>query len=153
MIRISKLTDYGTVILALLAGDPERPRAAAEVSERTRIALPTVSKLLKKLQRTGLVTSTRGSHGGYRLALPPNEITAARILDALEGPVAITECSGQHSSCGLESNCSVGSAWQRVNGAIRKALNDITLAQLSGTDRGTTMATVPLHRMTRTRPE
>jgi FeS assembly SUF system regulator len=153
MIRISRLTDYATVILALLASDPERPLAAAEVSERTRIALPTASKLLKKLQRTGLVTSTRGSHGGYQLALPASEITAAKILDALEGPVAITECSGEHSSCGLESNCSVGSAWQRVNAAIRKALNDITLAQLSGKERSVTTATVPLHRMIRSRHE
>ena len=153
MLRISKLTDYGTVILALLASNPERPLAAAEVSERTRIALPTVSKLLKKLQRTGLVISTRGSHGGYQLARPAHEVTAARILDALEGPVAITECSGAHSSCGLESNCSVGHAWQRVNSAIRKALNDITLAQLSGTERTVVTATVPLNRMTRSRHE
>ena len=153
MLRISKLTDYGTVILALLASDPERPLAAAEVSERTRIALPTVSKLLKKLQRTGLVISTRGSHGGYQLARPAHEVTAAGILDALEGPVAITECSGAHSSCGLESNCSVGNAWQRVNAAIRKALTDITLAQMSGTERNVTTATVPLNRMTRSRHE
>jgi FeS assembly SUF system regulator len=148
MLRISKLTDYGTVILALLASQPQRSLPAAEVAERTRIALPTVSKLLKKLQRSGLVISTRGSHGGYQLASPANEITAARILDALEGPVAITECSGQHSSCGLESNCSVGHAWQRVNAAIRRALNDVTLAQLSGTERTGTTATIPLSRMT-----
>ena len=153
MLRISKLTDYGTVILALLARDPERPLAAAEVAERTRIALPTVSKLLKKLQRTGLVISTRGSHGGYQLARAPSEVTAAGILDALEGPMAITECSGEHSSCGLESSCSVGNAWQRVNAAIRKALTDITLAQLSGTERTVTTATVPLNRMTRGRHE
>src|SRR4051794_13271153 len=153
MLRISKLTDYGTIILAHLASHSDQQLAAAEVSERTRIALPTVSKLLKKLQRTGLVTSTRGSHGGYQLALPASEVTAAKILDALEGPVAITECSGQHSSCDLESSCSVGSAWQRVNGAIRKALNDITLAQLSGTERSSTTATIPLNRMIRSRHE
>ncbi|MBB6091521.1 FeS assembly SUF system regulator [Povalibacter uvarum] len=148
MLRISKLTDYGTVILAYLASQPDRLLAAAEVAERTRVALPTVSKLLKTLQRSGLVTSTRGSHGGYQLALPAAEITAARILDALEGPFAITECSGQHSSCGIESNCRVGHVWQRVNSAIRRALNDVTLAQLAGVERaGTT--TIPLTRITR----
>lgn len=152
MLRISKLTDYGTVILALLASEPQRSLAAAEVAERTRIALPTVSKLLKKLQRTGLVISTRGSLGGYQLATPASEVTAAKILDALEGPMAITECSGEHSSCGLESNCNVGHAWQRVNAAIRKALNDITLAQMSGMERSATTS-VPLTRMTRVRPE
>lgn len=148
MLRISKLTDYGTVILAYLASQPDRLLAAAEVAERTRIALPTVSKLLKSLQRSGLVTSTRGSHGGYQLALPAAQITAARILDALEGPFAITECSGQHSSCGIESNCRTGHVWQRVNSAIRRALNDVTLAQLAGVER-TVTTTIPLTRITR----
>ena len=147
MLRISKLTDYGTVILAHLASQPDRQFAAAEVAERTRIALPTVSKVLKRLQRAGLVSSTRGSLGGYQLAQPASEITAAKILDALEGPFAITECSGQHSNCGIESNCRVGHVWQRVNGAIRRALTDITLAQLAGLERGTT--SVPLTRLVR----
>jgi FeS assembly SUF system regulator len=147
MLRISKLTDYGTVILACLAAQPARLWTAAEVAECTHVGLPTVSKLLKKLQRSGLVTSTRGSHGGYQLARPATEITAARILDALEGPFAITECSGQHSHCGIESSCRVGYAWQRVNGAIRRALSDISLAQLAGTERVT--ATVPLSRLMR----
>jgi FeS assembly SUF system regulator len=105
MLRISKLTDYGTVILACLAAQPDRLWTAAEVAERTHVGQPTVSKLLKKLQRSGLVRSTRGSHGGYQLARPAAEITAARILDALDGPFAITECSGQHSHCGIESSC------------------------------------------------
>lgn len=148
MLRISKLTDYGTVILACLASQADRLWTAAEVAERTRVGLPTVSKLLKKLQRSGLVISTRGSHGGYQLACPPNEISAARILDALEGPFAITECSGQHSNCAHEPNCRVGHAWQKVNAAIRRALNDVTLAQLAGIER-VVVTSVPLTRMTR----
>ena len=148
MLRISKLTDYGTVILACLASEQTRLWTASEVAERTRVGLPTVSKLLKKLQRAGLVVSTRGSHGGYHLARAPGEITAAHILDALEGPFAITECSGEHSTCGLESNCRVGHAWQRVNSAIRRALSEISLAQLAGMERGV-IATVPLSRLVR----
>lgn len=148
MLRISKLTDYGTVILAHLASRPDRQFAAAEVAERTRIALPTVSKVLKTLQRAGLVSSTRGSLGGYQLAQPASEITAAKILDALEGPFAITECSGEHSSCGIESNCQVGHVWQRVNSAIRRALNDVTLAQLAGVERGSSTS-IPLTRISR----
>jgi FeS assembly SUF system regulator len=147
MLRISKLTDYGTVVLACLASQPDRLWTASEVAECTRVALPTVSKLLKKLQRSGLVISARGSHGGYQLASPPAQISAVRILDALEGPFAITECSGQHSHCGIESNCRVGHTWQRVNGTIRRALSDISLAQLAGIERGTT--TVPLTRLVR----
>jgi FeS assembly SUF system regulator len=148
MLRISKLTDYGTVVLACLAAQSERLMTAAEVAERTKVGLPTVSKLLKKLQRSGLVTSTRGSHGGYQLARPASEITAARILDALEGPFALTECSGQHSNCGIEASCRVGHAWQKVNAAIQRALNDISLAQLSGTERAATN-TFPLTRVAR----
>ena len=144
MLRISKLTDYGTVILACLASQTDRLWTAAEVAERTRVGLPTVSKLLKKLQRSGLVISTRGSHGGYH----PAEISAARILDALEGPLAITECSGQHSNCGIESNCRVGHVWQRVNGAIRRALTDITLAQMAGLERAGSTS-VPLTKLVR----
>ncbi len=132
MLRISKLTDYATVILAVLAGAPDRLHAAAEVAEQTRLSLPTVSKLLKVLQRAGLVNSTRGAHGGYQLTRPASAISAAAILDALEGPLAITECSGKDSHCGIEHVCRVGRAWQRVNFAIRRTLNDITLAQLAG---------------------
>jgi len=147
VLRISKLTDYGTVILACLAAQPQRLWTAAEVSEHTQIGLPTVSKLLKKLQRGSLVVSARGSRGGYKLALPATEITAARILDALEGPFAITECSGQHSACGIEANCSVGQAWQRVNAAIQGALSDISLAQLAGEPAAP--STIPLTRLAR----
>jgi FeS assembly SUF system regulator len=148
MLRISKLTDYGAVILACLASQPDRLWTAAEVAERTHVAAPTVSKLLKKLHRAGLVASTRGSHGGYQLARAASEITAAHILDALEGPFAITECSGEHSTCGLESDCRVGHAWQRINAAIRRALTDISLAQLAGVERVVTTV-VPLSRIAR----
>lgn len=135
MLRISKLTDYGTVILAYLAAHPHQLHTASEVAERTRLGLPTVSKLLKSLHRAGLVASSRGSHGGYQLARPAAEITAAAILDALEGPFALTECSGKHSACGIESTCGVGIAWQRVNSAIHRALTDVSLAELAGLDR------------------
>ena len=141
MLRISKLTDYATVILAFLASQPGRLHAAAEVADQTRLSLPTVSKLLKTLQRAGLVTSTRGSHGGYQLTRPAAAISAAAILDALEGgPVAITECSGKDSHCGIEHVCRVGRAWQRVNLAIRRTLSDISLAQLAGLESGARVA-------------
>jgi len=132
MLRMGKLTDYATVVLATLAQDPACHRAAAELADRTRISRPTVSKVLKGLQRAGLVISSRGAQGGYRLARPPEHITAKQILDVFEGPIAITECSGASSRCGIERQCRVGSAWQRVNAAIRRALDDVTLQQLAG---------------------
>lgn len=134
MLRMGKLTDYATVVLASLAQEPARCRAAAELAERTRLSRPTVSKVLKGLQRAGMVISWRGAHGGYRLARRPDQITAAQILDVFEGPIAITECSGASSQCGIERQCRVGAAWQRVNAAIRLALEDVTLHQLAGLD-------------------
>jgi FeS assembly SUF system regulator len=130
MLRMSKLTDYGTLVLSQLAQSEAETSSAGAVAGRTHIALPTVSKLLKALTRSGLVVSTRGSHGGYALARAPEQITAAEIIDALEGPVAITECSATDGSCNLESFCRVGHAWQRINLSIREALQQITLADL-----------------------
>ena len=132
MLRISKLTDYGTVILACLAVAPAERKTASAVSERTRIALPTVSKLLKSFHRAGLVHSVRGARGGYQLARPDAKISAAAIIDAIDGPVAITECSGDHSACDFQAECSTGGAWQLINDAIRQSLDQISLAQLSG---------------------
>jgi FeS assembly SUF system regulator len=134
MLRMGKLTDYATVVLASLAREPLRHCAAAEVAEKTRLARPTVSKVLKELQRAGMVISARGAQGGYRLARPPELINAAQILDVFEGPVAITECSTAASQCGIEKLCRVSGAWRRVNAAIRRALEDVTLHQLAGLD-------------------
>ncbi|HUI59877.1 MAG TPA: SUF system Fe-S cluster assembly regulator [Steroidobacteraceae bacterium] len=134
MLRISKLTDYATVILAALAEEPAHVRTATALAEQTHIAPPTVSKLLKQLQRAGLVSSTRGLHGGYQLARPADQISAAAILDALEGPVALTDCSAGHGHCDIESTCRVGRVWQRLNLAIRRSLYEVSLAQLAGID-------------------
>ena len=134
MLRITKLTDYATVVLATLAAAPQHLQTAAGLAERTHIAAPTVSKLLKQLQRAGLVTSTRGLHGGYQLARPAAQISAATILDALEGPLAVTDCSAGHGQCGLEDSCRVSRSWQRLNLVIRRSLQDVSLAQLAGID-------------------
>jgi FeS assembly SUF system regulator len=136
MLRISKLTDYATVILAHLAAEPARRFTAGQLASQTHLAAPTVSKLLKQLHRHGLVNSTRGLHGGYLLARPAIEINAAQILDALEGPVALTECASSDNHCCIESSCLVGRAWQRVNIAIRRSLQEITLLELAGLSGG-----------------
>jgi FeS assembly SUF system regulator len=134
MLRISRLTDYATVILASLAEQPERVQTATALAEQTRIAAPTVSKLLKQLQRAGFVASTRGLHGGYQLARPATQISAAAILDALEGPVALTDCAAGQGNCEIEETCRVSRVWQRLNLAIRRSLYEVSLAQLAGID-------------------
>ena len=147
MLRISKLTDYATLILAQLACQPGRRFTAAQIATETGLAAPTVSKLLKQLHRQGLVQSTRGLHGGYLLARPAAQISAAHIIDALEGPVALTECAGRSSHCCIETTCLVGRAWQRVTQAIRRSLQEITLLELAGLGAsGTGSALSPLDR-------
>jgi len=130
MLRMSKLTDYGTMVLAQLAASDRGLTTAGQLADATHLAQTTVSKLLKALVHAGLVLSTRGVQGGYTLARPADAISAAEILDALEGPVAITECSSSSGGCDLESFCRVGSAWQRINHSIREALDSVSLADL-----------------------
>ncbi|CAN5318375.1 SUF system Fe-S cluster assembly regulator [soil metagenome] len=131
MLRLSKLTDYATIVLASMAAAPDALHTSSAVAVRTRLPAATASKLLKMLARAGLVTSVRGARGGYALARPAAGISAADIIDAIEGPVAITECSTRHSACSLEVGCRTGHAWQRINRAIRRALAEVTLAELS----------------------
>lgn len=128
------MTDYGTVVLAHLAAHPDTVFSAAEVAVDTRLTAPSVRKLLKVLSRAQLVDSYRGATGGYTLARDADSISAAEILDALEGPVALTECSGIDSHCHLETVCGVGQSWQRINRGIREALKHVSLAQLAARD-------------------
>jgi FeS assembly SUF system regulator len=130
MLRVTKLTDYATVVLASLASAPDRVHSAAELAELARLELPTVAKVLKPLAQAGLVDSFRGANGGYRLAHAPAAITLIAIVEAIEGPLGMTECSGEHSSCEHEPHCGVQVHWRRVNDVIAEALGGITLADM-----------------------
>ncbi len=143
MLRISRLTDYGTMVLAELAAQQPALRSAGQLAETTRIGHPTVSKLLKSLARAGLVSSERGSHGGYTLARPARQITAADIIDALEGPLSITECSSHDGQCDFEAWCHVGTAWQQINERIRSALDEVSLADLCASRNSAGKAPAP----------
>ena len=106
--------------------------SASDLATATRIAPPTVAKLLKQLSGMGLLTSTRGAHGGYRLARPALDIDVSEIIEALEGPLAMTECADERvSSCGEETNCPLRSHWNHINLAVKTALRSISLAQLA----------------------
>ena len=103
-----------------------------EVARSEGLPLPYLEQLVVPLRRAGLVEGTRGLHGGYRLARPAAQITAAQILDALEGPMALIECAQRPHQCTIESTCGVGRAWLRVNQAIQRSLQEITLVELAG---------------------
>ncbi len=143
MLKLSRLTDYGTVVLAHMARKPAERHRASDLALATKLGEATVRKLLKLLVRGGIVVSQRGAGGGYSLARPPERINAVEVIDALEGPVALTECSGEHHSCELERSCALNHNWQQINHAVRDALRAITLAQLARP--GSTTAPLRFH--------
>jgi FeS assembly SUF system regulator len=130
MLRVTKLTDYATVVLAALASEPGRVLSTAELAERARLEPTTVAKVLKPLAQAGLVEGFRGASGGYRLARPAHEIALIAIVEAIEGPLGMTECSGEHSTCEHEAHCGVQTHWRRINDVIADALGGITLADM-----------------------
>lgn len=135
MIRITREADYGILLMTGLAQAEGQPRSAAALAQQCRLPLPMVSKILKALARAGLLTSQRGVQGGYSLARPATEISAADIIGALEGPLAITECSTEiHDGCARQEHCEVSNHWPRINQAIYTALQSISLEEMSHPD-------------------
>lgn len=130
MLRISKMTDYGALVMTALAHDPMGLHNAADLAARTHVSEPAVSKLLKALTRAGLINSIRGVYGGYRLARPPEQIRMTDIIAALEGPIGLTQCAHEPGACGIEHLCGVRGHWQVINRAIKKALDSVTLAEM-----------------------
>lgn len=131
MLRLSKLADYGTVIMNCLAKDPSTMLSAREIAQKVHLALPTASKILKKLVAAKLVTSTRGAEGGYLLSRHPDEITVAEVITALEGQPALTECNAIAKKCSKEAVCGIRDNWRLINKVIFTALNSLTLTDMA----------------------
>ena len=130
MLRVTKLTDYATVVLTVLAAEPGTVLSASELAERAGLEAPTVSKLLKPLAQVGLVEGFRGANGGYRLARPADAISLIEIVEAMEGPLGMTECSIHAGTCGIEDQCGVRANWRHINDVVVEALRSVTLAQM-----------------------
>ncbi|MCP3961955.1 MAG: SUF system Fe-S cluster assembly regulator [bacterium] len=132
MLRMTKQADYGIVLMTYLASHAGRLFAAPELAAETQLPLPTVSKVLKLLSRGSLLESHRGAKGGYSLARDPRQITVAAMISTLDGPIAFTECiEDTPGVCSQESVCRLRGNWQRINEAVRQALESITLAELT----------------------
>jgi len=130
MLRVTKLTDYATVVLTALAARPDAVLSAAELADRAGLEMPTVAKLLKPLAQAGLVEGFRGTNGGYRLARAASQISLVEIVEAMEGPLGMTECSVHAGACGIEHSCGVRANWRRINDVVADALREVTLAQM-----------------------
>ena len=134
MMRMSKLADYAFIILTQMATVPDDTWSASTLSSETTLPLPTVAKLMKMLSRNGVVSAQRGASGGYRLAKPADEVSIASIIEAVDGPIRLTECAGValgKTECDCAVNvCPVKEGWSNVNKAIRQSLESVNLSDL-----------------------
>ena len=130
--RLSSMADYAVVIMSAAARHCGGLRVSAgQLAEETGLPAPTVQKLVSKLTAAGLLRSSRGVGGGLKLARPPAAISVADIVEAVEGPIALTACLEQgKNDCTLEGACSVRPHWPQVNAALRGALAQVPLTQL-----------------------
>ena len=136
MFRLSRMTDYGIVLLAHLASernlnpDESAPQNARELALQVGLPLPVVSKVLKQLARAGILESHRGAKGGFTLTRRPEDLSVAELVTALDGPVALTQCAALPGGCDHESTCAVRSPWQVINQVVQYALSEVSLADL-----------------------
>lgn len=134
--RLSSMADYAVVTMSAAARHCGFARvSAAQLAEETGLPAPTVQKLVSRLTAAGLLRSSRGAQGGFKLARPAAAITLADIVEAVEGPIALTACIETQRDCGLEDCCSVRPHWPLVNAAMRGALAQVSLTQLAGAAR------------------
>lgn len=138
MLRLSNFADYGVVIMTAAARARDHSGgdlvAASQVSGATGIPVPTVAKLMNHLARAGLLVSHRGVSGGFALSRSAAAISLADIVEAIDGPIALTHCCAEDSArCELHSRCAVRPHWDPVNRAVREALSGVSLATLART--------------------
>ena len=132
--RLTHLADYAVVMMTAAARrEPSARLSAAELATETGVPLPTAQKLMGKLAAAGLLTSARGSGGGFTLARGITDISLADIVEAVEGPLAMTQCAGadETSACALDAHCRVKPHMGIVGAKVRGALHAVTLQELA----------------------
>lgn len=134
MLKMSKLVDYGIVLLTYMGSQgPRNSYNAKDLAKATSLPMAMVGKILKAFTRGGVLVSQRGAKGGYALARTPEQISVADIVVALEGPIALTECLSQQApSCVIQVLCPTRDHWKRINHAVRDVLERVTLAEMCG---------------------
>jgi len=132
MIRLSRLADYGIVMMTQLATRPGLFVTAPDVSLATGLPVPTVSKILKRLAQAGLLDSQRGTKGGYALMRDAANVPMTEIIAAVDGPIALTDCTvPEDGACDIEALCPTRTNWRKINDAVVDALSGITLADMT----------------------
>ena len=130
MLRISKLADYATLIMSHLAKEGDKLASATYLASILGLSRPVVSKVLKILCQAGLVFSTRGVIGGYRLSRAPEAISIAEVVAAIDGDFTMTECCSSRGSCILDASCGTKTNWKIINNAIYSTLAKLSLSDM-----------------------
>jgi len=132
MIRLSRMADYGVVVMTYMAWRHHETNTAHQVAEGTGLSEATVGKLLKVFARGGLLESHRGVNGGYEMSRKPEDVSVAEIVEAVEGPIALTLCVDEHpGSCDVEALCPVRGGWNQINTALRETFEGVSLAVMA----------------------
>lgn len=132
MIKLTNLADYAVVLMCHLAQEPLELSSAVGLAGMSRVPVPTVSKILGALSRAGILRSQRGLKGGFFLARTAEDISVADIVEAVDGPIALTNCiEDAPGDCDLETLCMMKPHWQTINLAVKEALSGISLAEIA----------------------
>ncbi len=131
MIKLSNLADYAVVLMSVIAARPDELHTAVSINADTKVPLPTVSKILGKMARANLLKSNRGAGGGFSMNLKAEKITIADIIEAVDGPVQLTNClSVEDTECDYEPVCISRNKWDKINKAVYQALNNVPLSEM-----------------------
>lgn len=131
MIKLSNLADYAVALMGVIAQRPDHIHSSVEMNQKTHIPLPTVSKIMGIMTRSGLLVSHRGLNGGFSVAKHSDDITIADIIEAVDGPVQLTNCLGTSGSdCDWEADCATRGHWDKINDAVKQALQSVTLTEM-----------------------
>ena len=131
MLRLNRMTDYAILVLGVLHGRPDVLLSSAQIAQHAQLTQATAAKIIKALGSAGLVATIRGTKGGCQLALPASAISIADVIEAIEGPIALTACvEGAEEPCSVQQGCFMSGSWNHINGAIRSALDGVSLSDL-----------------------
>src|SRR5580693_6934249 len=133
MLKLTKKADYGLIALRHLS-TVRQGASAKDIADAYRIPLPLLSKILQTLVRSGLLASEQGTHGGYRLARDPHEITALEVIRSIDGPIILTHCFTEHAECDQSDRCPVREPLRKVHEGILRLLSSITISDMSNDD-------------------
>ena len=144
MLRLNRMTDYAILVLGVLHGRPDVLLSSAQIAQHAQLTQATAAKIIKALGSAGLVTTIRGTKGGCQLAMPASAISIADVIEAIEGPIALTACvEGAEEPCSVQQGCFMSGSWNHINGAIRSALDGVCLLYTSPSPRDRSLSRMP----------